>query len=98
MWGLKSPVDLSYKTVVYSDRKNFSKYKLAGGTVLLPNFEHHVNKQFLSLQLKNLIYKPTYIFMNNINKFVSCRLGESFVYMVFKIRYMFKIRQIKSSH
>ena len=30
----------------------------------VPYFEHHVNKQYLSLQLKIFIHQPTYIFMN----------------------------------
>ena len=30
----------------------------------LPYFEHHLNKQFFTLQLLNLIHQPKYTFVN----------------------------------
>ena len=30
----------------------------------VPYFEHHLNKQFLALQLLNAIHQPKYIFVN----------------------------------
>jgi len=30
--------------------------------------------------------------------FVNCRLEKSFVYMVFKIKYVFKVRQIHGTY
>ena len=62
----------------------------------VPYFEHHVIKGFskpTTYKLFNLVHIDVFRLVNEIKRLQS---EKFFVYMVFKIRYMFKIRQIHS--
>ena len=64
----------------------------------VPHFEHHVNKGFsksTSFKLVNLVHEDLCRLVDEIFRVANSKF---FVYIVFKISYMFKVRQIHSMY